>query len=76
MFQNGPIKIVVLTLIWSFLSNVDATRTDAQPLRFKHVLVEAKKETTGSFVIWASNPRDDKTWQILVDTFAKKYRFR
>jgi ABC-type Fe3+ transport system substrate-binding protein len=73
MFQDGPIKIVVLTLIWSLLSNVDATRTDAQPLRFKQVLVEAKKETTGNFVIWASNPRDDKTWQILVDTFAKKY---
>jgi ABC-type Fe3+ transport system substrate-binding protein len=74
MLPNRSLKIIALTLLWSFLFGVGVPSINAQSSRFRHVWEEAKKEAVGkSFVIWASNPREDKTWQILIDAFTKKY---
>src|ERR1700741_3446683 len=51
-----------------------AAHVDAQSGRFQELVNAAKKEaTSGALVIYASNPREEKTRQALFDAFKKKY---
>lgn len=75
MTKCGLFRVIVSCLVWLVLSAVRAPETGAQLIKFRELLEAAKKEATeGTFTVWASNPRDEKTWQALFDTFRKKYR--
>ena len=51
-----------------------ASYAGAQANRFQELLNAAKKEAgSGAFVVYASNPREEKTRQALFNAFKKKY---
>ena len=57
-----------LIIFWS------APYVGAQTGKFQELLSAAKKEAAlGAFVVYASNPREEKTRQVLFDAFKKKY---
>lgn len=75
MTKCGLFRVIASCLVWLVLSAVRAPETGAQLIKFQELLAAAKKEAAeGTFTVWASNPRDEKTRQALFDTFRKKYR--
>ena len=58
----------------AFIGVFWAPEVNGQATKFQQVLNAAKKEAAqGPFVIYASNPREEKTRQVLFDAFKKKY---
>ena len=65
-------------VIGNFLATIAificAGHVDAQASKFQELLTAARKEAAaGPFVVYASNPREEKTRQALFDAFKKKY---
>jgi len=65
-------------VIGNFLATIAificAGHVDAQASKFQELLNAARKEAaSGPFVVYASNPREEKTRQALFDAFKKKY---
>jgi len=71
MKRNGLTEIGYFCFLIIFLS---ASHVGAQSGRFQELVNAAKKEaSSGALVIYASNPREEKTRQALFDAFKKKY---
>jgi ABC-type glycerol-3-phosphate transport system substrate-binding protein len=66
LMKSGFLGILIVSLSVSYVG--------AQAGRFQEVLNAAKKEAASSaLVVYASNPREEKTRQALFDAFKKKY---
>ena len=67
-------KLVISNLIGITMIFTCAAHVRAQSGRFQELVNAAKKEaSSGALVVYASNPREEKTRQALFDAFKKKY---
>jgi len=67
-------RLVKSNFLGFLMISLSASYAGAQTGRFPELLNAAKKEAaSGALVIYASNPREEKTRQALFDAFKKKY---
>lgn len=67
-------RFIILNFFALILMSLSAWKVDAQANRFQELVNAAKKEAAqGPFVIYASNPREEKTRQALFAAFKKRY---
>lgn len=67
-------NLITSSLLGAIAVSLSAWDANAQAARFQELLNAAKKEaSSGAFVVYASNPREEKTRQALFDAFKKRY---
>lgn len=66
---------IIIYVVFASVTILPPVKVGAQPVKFREIVDAAKREAgEGVFSVWASNPRKNKTWQALVDSFKKKYK--
>ncbi len=72
--QQRRLSTCLVIILAATLAGRYAPKAYGQPAKFQQLLSAARKEAMqGPFVVYASNPREEKTRQALFDAFKKKY---
>ena len=68
-------KLVASSFLGIIMVSLSASHANAQAGKFQELLNAAKKEAAqgATFLVYASNPREEKTRQAFFDAFKKKY---
>lgn len=76
MLSNRWFSFLSLLAVAAFVLVATLPNVYANPSKFQELLKAARKEAAqGSFLVYASNPKKEKTRRALFDAFKKKFNF-